>query len=357
MSESQESFEQRVFGTVREGYTAVSIAIGSATGLFNTMAKLGEAKTSTAIADAAGLKERYVREWLGAMVTGGIVEVDSEKDTYYLPPHRHNALCTQGGTGTLSVLCEGIPTAIEAYKEIVDCFKKEGPAGVPYSKYTLHPSWGDKLAKCSLQDKAPKFLTESEIIKKLLETSSTVCELGCGSGAALCLMARDFPHCEFHGIDNAEKSIEAAKSKAESMQLSNVTFHLVDVTESGNTEDWKAKFDLVYCMDVVHDVGRPDLMFAGINHLMKDNGYFVMKDIAGHTKHADNIKNSMAPCLYTVSLFRCMPSSLACGDDSFGLGAMWGREKALAMLEEAGFECFHAGQIDLFTEDFYCRKK
>jgi len=49
------------------------IDIGHRTGLFTAAAG---AATSEELADRAGLTERYVREWLGAMVTGGIVDYD-----------------------------------------------------------------------------------------------------------------------------------------------------------------------------------------------------------------------------------------------------------------------------------------
>src|SRR5437868_3316619 len=48
------------------------IDIGHRTGLFSAAAA-GPA-TSHELADRAGLTERYVREWLAAMVTGGIFE-------------------------------------------------------------------------------------------------------------------------------------------------------------------------------------------------------------------------------------------------------------------------------------------
>ena len=44
---------------------------------------------SEAIAARSGLNERYVREWLGAMVAGGVVDYDPQDGTYTLP--RENA--------------------------------------------------------------------------------------------------------------------------------------------------------------------------------------------------------------------------------------------------------------------------
>ncbi len=50
---------------------ALMTSIGHRTGLFDAIAQL-RLSTSQEIADAAGLNERYVREWLGAMVTQAV---------------------------------------------------------------------------------------------------------------------------------------------------------------------------------------------------------------------------------------------------------------------------------------------
>ncbi len=55
--------------TLTGGALTMLISLGYRTGLFEAAAA-GPA-TSDALADRAGLQERYVREWLGAMVTGG----------------------------------------------------------------------------------------------------------------------------------------------------------------------------------------------------------------------------------------------------------------------------------------------
>jgi hypothetical protein len=47
------------------------ISLGHRTGLFDLLSALPPS-SSLEIARAAGLHERYVREWLGAMVTGRV---------------------------------------------------------------------------------------------------------------------------------------------------------------------------------------------------------------------------------------------------------------------------------------------
>ena len=72
---------------LNHGAVALMTSIGHRTGLFDTMADLPPS-TSGQIAHTAGLQERYVREWLGAMVTGRIVEYDATTETYTLPPEK-----------------------------------------------------------------------------------------------------------------------------------------------------------------------------------------------------------------------------------------------------------------------------
>ena len=87
-----QDFARRLFGHYTSGMLALMVDIGHRTGLFEAAAK-GVA-TSGELADRAGLDERYVREWLGAMVTGGIMEYDPNSRTFVLPPE--HAVCLIG---------------------------------------------------------------------------------------------------------------------------------------------------------------------------------------------------------------------------------------------------------------------
>ena len=93
-----EAFAGRMTDIMNGASLALMASIGHQTGLFDTMAGLPPS-TSAQIADAAGLNERYVREWLGAMTTGAIVEYDREKETYALPPEHAASLTTRRRAG------------------------------------------------------------------------------------------------------------------------------------------------------------------------------------------------------------------------------------------------------------------
>ena len=79
------AFIQRMVTHLTGTSIGLMLEVGRQTGLFETLAVMAPA-TSSAIAERAGLIERYVREWLGAMVCGGIVEYEPAAQTYRLPP-------------------------------------------------------------------------------------------------------------------------------------------------------------------------------------------------------------------------------------------------------------------------------
>ena len=64
-----EAFTQTMTSILNGGTLALMTSIGHQTGLFEVLAKLLPS-TSAQIAEASGLNERYVREWLNTMVAG-----------------------------------------------------------------------------------------------------------------------------------------------------------------------------------------------------------------------------------------------------------------------------------------------
>lgn len=87
-----DEFAGEMMQIFNSGALNLMISIGHRTGLFDAMANMAPS-TSEQIAKQSGLNERYVREWLGAVTTGKIVEHIPENNTYVLPKE-HAALLT-----------------------------------------------------------------------------------------------------------------------------------------------------------------------------------------------------------------------------------------------------------------------
>lgn len=83
---------------LNQGALALMVSIGHRTGLFDTLTELPPADAKT-ISDHAGLEERYVREWLAAVVAGGILNHTANSGHYHLSA-AHAAMCQGPATNS-----------------------------------------------------------------------------------------------------------------------------------------------------------------------------------------------------------------------------------------------------------------
>jgi len=128
-----EEFASKMFQFLNGGMLSLMISIGYKTGLFDIIAQL-KPSTSQEISQAAKLNERYIREWLGAMVTGNIIEYDSLTEKYFLPKEYSTFLTRKSGIDNLAVLAQYVSLMGNVEDKIVECFRNGG--GLPYSEYT-----------------------------------------------------------------------------------------------------------------------------------------------------------------------------------------------------------------------------
>jgi SAM-dependent methyltransferase len=279
-----------------------------------------------------------VREWLGAMTTGGVVEYDAAERAYRLPPE-HAAMLTGTGPNNFAAFMQGLTMAANVEEQIVACFRDGG--GVPYSAF---PRFRAVMAEDSgAVHNATLIDVTLPLVPGLADRLSDgidVADVGCGSGHAINLMARAFPRSRFTGFDLSEAAISAARAEAGRDGLANARFERRDAAHLGETE----RFDFVTTFDAVHDQARPDLMLAGIAASLRPAGIYLCMDTSASSQLADNLGHPLAPFLYTVSCMHCMTVSLA--DGGMGLGTMWGEQTARRMLGEAGFGSVEAKRVD-----------
>lgn len=127
-----EEFAGRLLATLNDGALCLMLSIGHRTGLFDVLREFPPA-TSEQIAALAGLAERYVREWLGAMVTARIIELDPVTQCFSLPTEHATFLTRAAVADNMAVFAQYIAVLGSVEDDIVACFK--GGGGVPYSKF------------------------------------------------------------------------------------------------------------------------------------------------------------------------------------------------------------------------------
>jgi 2-polyprenyl-3-methyl-5-hydroxy-6-metoxy-1,4-benzoquinol methylase len=334
-------FAESLLGTLNDGAACLMISIGHRTGLFDAM-KDRAPSTSEEIARAAGLNERYVREWLGAMTTARIVEVDAESRLYHLPAE-HAAFTTRAaGANNVAVFAQYVALMGQVEEDILECFRNGG--GVPYERFPrFHAVMAEDSGQSVLSSLESHILPLVPGLAERLRTGIRMLDVGCGSGRILARLAGMFPASTFHGMDLSAEAIENGRSAAREAGLANLTFEQRDLSDFDATAEPEA-YDWITTFDAVHDQARPLNVLRGIHRALRPGGVYMMQDIRGSSHVAQNLDHPIGTFLYTVSCLHCMTVSLAQGGE--GLGAMWGEEKTREYLEKAGFSAVEKNVLE-----------
>ncbi|MBS4728683.1 class I SAM-dependent methyltransferase [Mycobacterium sp. SM1] len=336
--ESTDRFVARIAGAIDSACVTVLVSIGHQTGLFDTLAELPPA-TSAQIAAAAGLNERYVREWLGGAAAGGIVDYDPAAGTYALPGHRAAVLTRAAGPKNLARMAQMIPMMGEVEQKVITCFRNGG--GLPYSEYPrFHALMAEQSGAVFDAALIDVILPLADGLPQRLRAGLDVADFACGSGHAVNVMAQEFPASRFTGVDFSEEAVAAASAEADRLGLQNARFERCDLAELDRPD----AYDVITVFDAIHDQAQPARVLANIHRALRPGGVFLMADVKASSRLEDNIGLPFTPFLYTISTMHCMSVSLAHG--GAGLGTAWGQQVALSMLEEAGFAEVRTAEID-----------
>lgn len=323
-----ERFAGSLMTTCTAAMTTLMIDLADRTGLLGALA--GGPGTSTDLAERAGLTERYVRECLGALSCAGIVDYDAATARFTLPAA--HAVCLTGpGSLNLAPMARVITLLAPHVTGVAQAFRDGG--GVPYEAF--RPEFTEVM------DGLSRGLFDGQLIDGLvplvdglaerLTAGARVADVGCGTGHAVNLLARAFPRSTVVGYDLAADAVAAARAEAAAWELGNASFEVLDVAALPADPP----FDVVFAFDAVHDQADPAGVLAAVRRALAPDGVFVMMDVKASSRLEDNLDNPFAALLYGMSTLHCMTVSLARG--GAGLGTVWGRQLACAMLADAGF--------------------
>ena len=314
-------FMAQAFEWLRGSYVMLAFDIGIRSGLVDVLRRI-ERGTPGEIAEAGGLSERHVREWLSLMATVGAVTYEPVTGVFTAAP----------GLLAATLPPDPPPTADFAVlaPAIADTIRNGG--GVGYEAFG--DGFVDRLDGSSRMT-TDMFLLEAWVpavdgLREALLNGASVAEIGCGTGHALNVLAREFPSSSYVGFDINIEALRRAEAEAREWGLANVRFERRDVVSLPD-----APFNVVLAFDCIHDQAHPRQVVSEIRRALEPHGLFVMIEPRSSSRLEDNLDNPQATFLYTMSLFHCMQVSLAQGGE--GLGTAWGEDRAREMLESTGF--------------------
>lgn len=322
--------------------------IGDQLGLFKALESSG-ATTSTELASATGLNERYVREWLKAMVAAEYLDFDSTTGRYVMTPAQAAVLSNQdsplfaGGAFKLTM-----PTLYNVPR-ITDSFRNGG--GIPYSE--IGPD-----VPCAIEQVfrpgylhflVAEWLTKVPGLTERLQQGAKVIDVGCGRGQSTVAMARAFPNSRFLGIDYHAGSIDAARALALRHELGNVQF-LAAPAEQALAQ---GHCDLICAFDCIHDMVHPVATLEAIRAALAPGGVFVWGEPNATHEPLQN-RNPIGRLFHAISPLHCLTVSLAHG--GAGLGTVIGEAGARQLAQQAGFATFEKLPTNHpFNQFFACR--
>ena len=187
------AFGRHMLGILTGGALTLLVSVGHRTGLFEAAAK-GPA-TSTELAERAGLQERYVREWLGAMVTGSLLEYQASDGRYTLPA-AHAALLSGDRAANVAPMASTLRALAGALPELEQCLRDGG--GLSRSVFAPHlaaagADTGDLWRRIYDEQLVDGFIGAVGGLAARLAAGARVLDLGCGTGHAVNVLARELP--------------------------------------------------------------------------------------------------------------------------------------------------------------------
>ncbi len=319
---------ERVFGAYVDSMLVLMIDLADRTGLLATLAE--GPGTSDDLAARAGLHERYVRECLGSLVTGGLVDYEPAERRYGLPPE--HAICLTGDGPTNVAPASRLTTLLAHHVDEAETVCRDG-GGIPYERF--RPGF------TGVMDGMSRGVFDHRLVDGILPLADglvaglgnglRVADLGCGTGHSSVVLAEAFPSSTVVGYDLSEDALDVGRDEARRRAISNVRFERLDILEL----PVDPPFDAIVGFDVIHDQADPAGVLARAREALVPGGVFLILDIKASSRLEDNLDHPLAPWLYAISTLHCMTVSLA--RDGEGLGTVWGEQLAQQMLDEAGF--------------------
>jgi 2-polyprenyl-3-methyl-5-hydroxy-6-metoxy-1,4-benzoquinol methylase len=336
-AERRDALVERLFMNAIGAFDLFSVYLGERLGLYRVMAEEGPV-TSAQLAAAAGVHERYAREWLEHQAASDLLEVVAngagEQRRFRLPDGHDEALLAVSSLNYIAPMARAVLASIRPIDALLDAFRTG--EGVPYAAYgkDLHegqaaftrPLFENLLGKEWLP-------AVQELHERLLsDPPARVADVACGQGRSSIEIARAYPKVTVDGIDSDRASIERARENlAGSGVEDRVTFHERNAADAG----LDGSYDLVTVFEALHDMSFPVDVLRAARRLLRDGGLVFIGD-----ERTEEAFTAPAPeverLYYGFSVFHCLPVGMV-GNGAAGTGTVMRAETVRRYAHEAGF--------------------
>ena len=325
-----DTFVGKVLGDLGGALSVALVRIGDRLGLYRALQSYGPL-TSAALAEKAGIAERYAREWLSQQAASGYLTYDPPSRAFTLPPEQAMVFADADSPVFMQGAFDVAAAMVENQAPVEAAFRTGSGVGWGDQSQCLFCATGRFFRPSYNHNLVSGWLPALDGVVGKLERGAEVADVGCGHGFSTLMMAKAFPNSHFVGYDFHEGSVAAARAHAEAHGVSaNTRF------EVALASDFPAKdLDLVTFFDCLHDMGDPVGAARHVRQALRDDGTWMVVEPQAGDRLEDNL-NPIGRLSYAGSTMICVPTSL---DQPVGLalGAQAGFARLAAAIGEGGF--------------------
>jgi SAM-dependent methyltransferase len=343
-----DQFMGKMVGDLGAAVSAALVVVGDKLDLYKHLAD-GGPQTPGELADRAGVRERYVREWLNAQAASGYVDYDVKAGAYSLNDEQAMVFAREGEPTFMAGGFEIVASLFRDEPRITEAFKSGNGVGWHEHDKCLFRGTERFFRAGYNAHLVASWLPALDGVVEKLEKGAKVADIGCGHGASTAIMAKAFPKSQFFGFDYHAPSIERAEKMAKEEGVAGNTTFAVASAKAFEGGD----YDLACIFDALHDMGDPVGAAAHIRQSLKPDGTWLLVEPFANDKDEDN-HNPVGRIFYSASTMICTPASLS-QEVGLGLGAQAGEARLRAVCEEAGFTRFRRAAETPFNLIFEVR--
>jgi len=338
---------ERMFGSLLGALEVATVHLGVKLDLYR---QLTSPHTAAELAVAAGIDERYAREWLEQQAIAGLVTVaepgGSDTRRYHLTAGQAAALADDSSpfyAGSMALLMGGLGAVLPSLPEVF----RSGD-GVPFGAYGDDVRLGQGLFNRDgfLQQLADAWVPALPGVADLLaRPGARALDLGCGVGYSSIALATGWPGLEVLGIDSDDASVMDARANAEAAGLGDrVRFEVADADRL----PVGASYDVAFYFEALHDMAHPVESLRAVRESLRPDALVVVMEERAEEEFAPG-GPEVERLLGAASVLHCLPVGRS-QPDSEGTGALFRPATMHGYAARAGYTATTVAPIehDLF---------
>jgi 2-polyprenyl-3-methyl-5-hydroxy-6-metoxy-1,4-benzoquinol methylase len=349
--ERRDALVERLFNATIGAMDLAGVYLGERLGLYRVIVERGPL-TSTELAEAAGLHERYAREWLEQQAASSILDAEEDGGTwrFRLPEGHAEALADTSSLNYVTPFSLLTVACLRPIDDLLEAFRTGD--GVPYAAYgaDLHEGQGAFTRPLFLSLLSQEWLPcVSEIHERLLaDPPARVADVACGIGWSSIGIARGYSSVTVDGIDLDEASIALAQRNLTGSGVEDrVTFAVSDAADPRLS----GRYDLVTIFEALHDMSYPVEVLRACRGMLAEGGLILIGDERTDDSFGPDA-SELERLYYGFSILHCLPVGMV-GEGAAGTGTVMREHTVEHYASAAGFTSFEVAPIENDFWRFY----